>query len=186
MPLLLAKCCRCFVQWKRKTQIKAAYRRVFIAAVFAGSLCKKGFCLFKNNFIKFKYFVCRIFGGPGRHWPHTTAGWGDDPQCVLWHPQVRPSVSVGPPFRAGPRHPDLSRRGTHTAPHRSPRPPAEDTALLCLHQMWQGVLGRLSLRPCPFHVSGRLSHNRHWLSCSPCSSCSAWLTKRGAATVPHP
>lgn len=121
------------------------------------------FWLFKNEGIELSYFLCRIFAG--QRWPHTTAGWGDDPRCDPWPPQVCPSLSMGPPFRSGPRHPDLSQWGTNTAPHRAPRPPAEDTDLLCLHQMWQGVLGRLSLRPCPFHVSGCLPHRWHWIRC---------------------
>lgn len=127
----------------------------------------------ENKVIKCCCFVCRVSAGPGRHRPHTTttttgrgeARWHSDLWCDPWNPQVC-SVSMGRPFGAGPRHPDLSRGGTRTAPHRAPCPPATDTALLRLHQMWQGVLGRLSLRPRALHVSGRLSHNRRGIGCS--------------------
>ena len=125
---------------------------------------------------KLPRFACRISAGSG-HWTHTTdvpstgrreAWWHLDPLHDPWTPQVCSSVSLGPPLRAGPRHPDLSRGGAHTAPCRAPCPPAEDTALLCVHQMWQGVLGRLSLRPRPLHVPGGLTYNRwgHWYCCS--------------------
>lgn len=137
--------------------------------------------------MKLLCFACRIPAGPGQHWPHTTevpstgrgeARWHLDPLCDPWTSQVCPSVSLGPPFRAGPRHPDLSRGGTHTAPYRAPHPPAENTALLCLHQMWQGVLGGLSLRPRPLHVSGGFTHNRRgqWISCRACYSSATELT----------
>lgn len=113
----------------------------------------------------FLCFTCRVSAGPGQHtrlasfMGRREARWRPDLQQKPWTPQVCPSVSLGPPFRARPRHPDLLWGRAHTAQHCPPCPPSADTALLCLHQMWQGVLGRLSLRPRPLHVSGGFTCN---------------------------
>jgi len=150
----------------------------------------------KCSFLRIKFlnccvFICRIFAGPQNLWPHVRevlstgrpeAWWHSDPWCDPWcdpwTTQVCHSVSLGLPFRTGPRHPDLSRGVAHPAPHRAPRPAAEDSAVLCLHQMWQSVLGRLSLWPRPVLVSGGLPHNGwgQWLSCRALYSDTARLT----------
>ena len=154
-------------------------------------------CLLNNKIMKLFCFICRIFAGPWQHWPHAwevlstgraEAWWYSNLQFDPWSPQVCHSVSLGLPFRTGPRHPDLSRGVAHSAPHCAPSPAAEDIAVLRLHQMWKGVLGRLSLWPCPLHVSGSLARNRwgQWLSRSAHYSSTAQLSTVQLLMFPRP